>query len=215
MAKQQVMVVGLGRFGSAVARELQALGHEVLGIDSDESNVNEIAPDVTHAVQLDASDEEALRAAGAADFEVAVVAMSSNAQASIFATMALKRLGVAHIVAKAGSALHGSILERVGADRVVYPEREMGIDVAHTIAAPNVLDHIDLPGTFSVQKISASPSMVGRTVGELELPARHRVTPLVLVKADRIYINPGPERVDEGDSLVVVGQDDRLERLGR
>ena len=124
--KYQVLVIGLGRFGTAAARELMDLGQEVLAIDSDEDKVNEIAPDVTHAVQLDASDEDALRAAGAGDFEHAIVAISSSAEASIFATMALKNLGVGNVIAKAGTTLHGSILERVGADRVVYPEREMG-----------------------------------------------------------------------------------------
>ncbi len=215
MKRQQVIVVGLGRFGSAVARELQVLGHEVLGVDQDESNVNEIAPDVTHAIQLDASDEDALRAAGASDFSVAVVAMSSNAQASIFATMALKKLGVANVISKAGSELHGSILERVGADRVVYPEREMGIDVAHTIAAPHVLDYIDLAPAFGIQKMRPPESMVGRTLRELDLPGRHGVTLLALARGERIVVNPEPsERVEEDDALVVAGPDDRLERLG-
>ena len=214
MKQQQVMVVGLGRFGSAVARELQALGHEVLGIDSDESNVNEIAPDVTHAVQLDASDEEALRAAGAADFEVAVVAMSSNAQASIFATMALKRLGVGHIVAKAGSALHGSILERVGADRVVYPEREMGVQVAHTHNIPNVIDYLDVAPNFGVEKIAPPQRFIGRTLGELDLPRHIGLTVIAIRRGDRVTVNPHPsERVGAGDELVLIGPDDRLERL--
>ncbi|MDP8911569.1 MAG: TrkA family potassium uptake protein [Actinomycetota bacterium] len=215
MKRQQVIVVGLGRFGSAVARELQALGHEVLGVDQDESNVNEIARDVTHAIQLDASDEDALRAAGAGDFNVAVVAMSSNVEASIFATMALKKLGVANVIAKAAGELHGSILERVGADRVVYPEREMGIDVAHTIAAPEVLDYIDLAPDFGIQKMRPPASIVGRTLRELDLSGRHGVTLLALRRDERIVLNPeASERIEEGDELVIAGPDDRLERLG-
>src|SRR5688572_13142989 len=111
--KQSVLVIGLGRFGSAAALELMALGHEVLAVDIDEAVVNGIAPDVTHAAQLDASDEKALRAVGAAEFTSAIVAISSATEASIFATMALRNLGVNSIVAKAATELHGAILARV------------------------------------------------------------------------------------------------------
>ena len=110
---EQVIVVGLGRFGAAAARTLHALGHEVLAVDGAEEVVNDIAPDVTHAVQADASDENALRALGAQNFDTAVVAMSSNIEASIFATLALKRLGVGTVIAKAANEIHGEILERV------------------------------------------------------------------------------------------------------
>ena len=142
--KHSVLVIGLGRFGMAAARELMALGHEVLAIDADEALVNDIAPEVTHAIQLDASDEDAVRAAGASDFQHAIVAISTNTEASIFATMALKNLGVANVIAKASSALHGSILSRVGADRVVYPEREMGQRVSHTFSIRSVMS-LDQP----------------------------------------------------------------------
>ena len=142
--KQSVLVIGLGRFGSAAARELMALGHEVLAVDRDEALVNDIAPDVTHAVQADASDGDALRAIGAADFAHAIVAISSAAEPSIFATMSLKNLGVGNIIAKAGTSLHGSILERVGATRVVYPEREMGARVAHSFGTRQVVDYLDI-----------------------------------------------------------------------
>src|SRR5688572_9306913 len=108
--KHSVMVIGLGRFGSAAARELMALGHEVLAIDSDEARVNDLAPEVTHAIQLDASDDEALKGVGAAEFDHAIVAISTATEASIFATMALKNLGVGNIIAKAATILHGSIL---------------------------------------------------------------------------------------------------------
>jgi trk system potassium uptake protein TrkA len=131
VARQQVMVIGLGRFGSALARELERLGHEVLAVDAGEQQVNEIAPHVTHALQLDASDEKALREVGAEQFATAIVAISSAAEASIFATMVLKRLGVRNVIAKAGDQLHADILTMVGADRVVLPEHETGQRLAH------------------------------------------------------------------------------------
>ena len=209
-----MLVIGLGRFGSALARELQRLGHEVLAIDSSESVVNEIAPEVTHALQLDATDENALRAAGAGEFPTAMVAISSDTEASIFAAMALKRLGVATVIAKAGTELHGAILERVGADRVVYPEREMGVQVAHTHSIPNVIDYLNVAPNFGVEKVAPPAKFVGRTLGELDLPRQLGLTPIAIRRGDRVTVNPHPmERVGDGDELVLIGPDDRLGRL--
>ena len=211
---QQVIVVGLGRFGSAAARELAKLGHEVLAVDASESVINEIAAEVTHAVQADASDEDALRALGAGQFQTAVVAMSSSVEASIFATMALKRLGVAHVIAKASTELHGAILERIGADRVVYPEREAGTDVAHTLRIPDVQDYIDLAPGFGAAKIRAPREFVGRTLGELDLTGRYKVTVMALARRDTIKVNPHrDERITEGDFLLMVGHDDQFAKL--
>ncbi len=162
MAGEQVMVIGLGRFGSAVARELERLGHQVLAVDRAEQRVNEIASDVTHALQLDAADEEALRAASAGDFPTAIVAISSDAEPSIFATMVLKRLGVRTVIAKAGSLLHGEILSRVGADRVVFPERETGLRLAHSFNVPNVIDYLDVAPSFGIEKIRPPKAFIGR-----------------------------------------------------
>jgi trk system potassium uptake protein TrkA len=212
---EQVIVVGLGRFGSAVARELHRLGHEVLAVDASEQTINEIAPEVTHAIQLDASDERALRAAGAADFNTAVVAMSSAVEASIFATMALKRLGVPTVIAKASGALHGAILERIGADRVVYPEREAGVDVAHTFRIANIVDYIDLAPGFGVAKISVPATLVGRTLRDVDLAGKFKVTAIALRRGAQVTVNPHrDERLQDGDELVLVGQDDQLALVG-
>lgn len=211
---QQVIVVGLGRFGSAAARELEALGHEVLAVDVNEGVINEIAAEVTHAVQADASDEDALRALGAGHFQNAVVAMSSSVEASIFATMALKRLGVPRVIVKASTALHGAILERIGADRVVYPESEAGADVAHTLLIPEVLDYIDLAPRFGVAKISVPAAFVGRTLRELDLGTRFKVTTLALVQGAAVEVNPHrDEPLREGDYLLLIGNDDELAKV--
>jgi trk system potassium uptake protein len=214
MAGQQVMVIGLGRFGSAVARELERLGHQVLAVDNDEATINELASDVTHAMQLNASDEEALRSAGASDFRHAIVAVSSDAESSIFATMALKRLGVPNVIAKAGSQLHGEILARVGADRVVYPERELGQRLAHTFSVPNVIDYLDVAPQFGIEKIRPPASFLGKTLGELDLRQRLGLTPVALRRGDRVFVNPArEERVAEGDELILIGRDDKLDLL--
>jgi trk system potassium uptake protein TrkA len=214
MAGEQVMVIGLGRFGSALARELERLGNEVLAIDRSEEAVNDLAPHVTHALQLDASDEDALRAAGAADFRNAIVAISSQTEASIFATMALKRLGVRHVIAKAGSQLHGEILARIGADRVVFPERETGERLAHTFSVPNVIDYLDVGPHFGIEKIRPPKGFIGRTLGELDLKTRHGLTPIALRRGRSVLINPArEEKVREGDELILIGRDDGLDLL--
>jgi trk system potassium uptake protein len=212
--KHSVIVIGLGRFGAAAAREMMALGHEVLAIDHSEAKVNEIAPDVTHAVELDASDEHALRDVGAGDFEHAIVAISSNTEASIFATMALKSLGVRNVVAKAATTLHGRILERVGASRVVYPEREMGGSVAHSFSIPHVLDYIDVAPRFGIVKVKPPASWLGKTLRELDIPTRLSLTPIALRRGTNVTVNPHrDERIEEKDELILMGLDEKLELL--
>ena len=214
MAGQQVVVIGLGRFGSSVARELERLGHQVLAIDRNEQRVNDLAPDVTHALELDASDEEALRGAGAGDFNTAIVAISSDAEPSIFATMVLKRLGVRNVIAKAGSLLHGEILARVGADRVVFPERETGLRLAHSFNVPNVIDYLDVAPSFGIEKIRPPKSFIGRTLGELNLKDGLELTPIALRRGQKVFVNPArDERVAEGDELILIGKDEKLSQL--
>lgn len=212
--KSSILVVGLGRFGAAAARELERLGNEVLAIDRSEAIINEIAPDVTHAVQLDASDEQALRSVGAGEFNYAIVAISSATEASIFATMALKNLGVGHVIAKAATELHGAILERVGADRVVYPEREMGTRVAHSIAIPDVIDYLDVAPRFGIVKVRPPDSFVGRTLKDLDLPGRLQISPIVLRRGSDVTFNPHRDMVIEaGDELIMMGSDASLEKM--
>ena len=214
MASEGVMVIGLGRFGLALARELERLGHEVMAVDRNEQRVNDIAPDVTHALQLDASEEDALRAAGAADFNTAIVAISSDAEPSIFATMVLKRLGVRTVIAKAGSILHGEILARVGADRVVFPERETGLRLAHSFNVPNVIDYLDVAPNFGIEKIRPPKSFIGKTLGELDLKGRLGLTPIALRRAQQVFVNPArEERVADGDELILIGRDEKLDQL--
>ena len=175
--KHSVLVIGLGRFGTAAARELMRLGHDVLAVDSDEAAVNEIAPEVTQALQLDAADLEALKGIGAGEFDHAIVAISGQGEPSVFATMALKQLGVGNVVSKAGTPLHGAILERVGADRVVFPEREMGVRIAHLFAYPNVIDYVDVAPGFGLVVVRPPAEFVGRSLRELDLGGRFQLTP--------------------------------------
>lgn len=214
--KHSVLVIGLGRFGTGAVRELMRLGHEVLAVDADEARVNDVAPEVTHAVQLDATDLDALKGIGAGEFDHAIVAISGAAEPSIFATMALKQLGVGNIVAKAGTTLHGAILERVGADRVVYPEREMGARVAHLFPYRHVIDYMDVAPGFGIVMLGARDAFAGRTIGELDLPAKYRLSPVGLRRGDKVTVNPHrDERLVAGDQLILLGLDVGLEQLER
>jgi trk system potassium uptake protein TrkA len=214
MLKTSVLVIGLGRFGASAARELMSLGHEVLAVDSNESTINEIASEVTHALQLDAADEAALRAIGAGEFDHAIVAISSAVEASVFATMSLKTLGVSNVIAKAGSELHGQILRRVGADRVVYAEREMGQRVAHSFAVSDVVDYLDVAPRFGIMKVRPPQGWHGRTLKDLDLSGRLQLTPVALRRGDAVTVNPSrDETIATGDELILIGRDDRLEEL--
>jgi trk system potassium uptake protein TrkA len=212
--KRSVLVVGLGRFGTAAALELMRLGHEVLAVDLDEARVNDVSRDVTHAAQLDATDDDALRSVGAGDFEHAIVAISGNAEASIFAAMALKTQGVRNVVAKAGTPLHAAILSRVGADRVVFAEGEAGRELAHTFAIPAVLDYLDVATRFGIARVRPPASIVGRRVGDLEALPRLRLTAIALTHGEEVIVNPGPDQsIEPGDELILIGLDEALERL--
>ena len=154
MKINQFVIIGLGRFGSSLGEELVKLGYEVLGVDRDEEKVQELSHILTHAVVADATEEEVLRSIGARNFDCGVVAIGDDIQASILATILLKDLGVKKVVAKAVSDLHGRVLERVGVDRIIYPERDMGIRVAHQLVSPNLLDYIELSKKYTIAELA-------------------------------------------------------------
>lgn len=208
------MVVGVGRFGSAVARELERLGNEVLAVDRDSRAIEDIADDVTSAVSADVTVPETLQELGAADFDAAVVAIGADERSSILATVVLKRLGVRRIVAKAQNPLHGEILSMIGADRVILPESEAGTRVAHTLAMPMLVkEYFDVGPGYGLAKLDMS-AFAGKTLAELELRARYGVTPLFLRRKERVLVNPHEtERIEPGDELTVAGRDELLEKL--
>jgi trk system potassium uptake protein TrkA len=212
--RRQVAVLGLGRFGSAVARELTRLGHDVLAIDRDEKTVQSIADEVTHAVQADVADPEALEALGLADFDTAVVAASSTLEASIMATVLLRRLGVRRIIAKAAHELHGSILEQVGAMRVVYPERETGFRVAHSFHASGVQDYLDVAPGYGIARVNVAASWAGKSIGELNFRRSCNLTVIAVTREGQVILHPASsETLRTGDQLIVAGLDEDLERL--
>lgn len=207
-------VIGLGRFGSSVAKTLSAMGYEVMAVDNDEMRVQEISHVVTHAVQADATDEDAMRALGVRNADCAVVSIGQNIQASILSTLLLKGLGVPYVAAKAQNELHGRVLDKVGADRVIYPERDMGVRVARNLVSSNLLDYLELSPDYSILETVASQRVVGKTLGELNLRARHGISIIAIRRGSDINLSPGADDVIlEGDTLVMMGRIDQLDKL--
>lgn len=203
---KQFLVIGLGRFGSSVATALARSGHEVLAIDTNEEVAQKLNGIVTHVVVADTTDEDTLKALGVRNFDVAVVAIGSNIQANIFTTLLLKNLGVPFIVAKALNDLHGKMLEKIGADRVVYPEYDMGQRVAHNIVTSNVLEYIELSPNVGIVEIGVPRSLIGKTLIEADLRARFEVNVVAIKRDDQVIVPPQPDaQIEKGDILVVVG----------
>lgn len=211
----QVLVVGLGRFGSGVAMELIDLGFEVLGVDTDGRRVQKLADDLTHVLEADTTDPEVLTQIGARDFDNAVVGIGSDIEASILTTAALADLGVPNIIAKAVTTAHGRILERVGADIVVYPEHEMGRRVAHLVGG-SIIDWFQLDASFAMVETEAPRALLGRTLAELELRAHHGVTVVCVKPGDQGFTYATADTVlEEGDVLVVAGPSKECEAFAR
>ncbi len=207
-------IIGMGRFGRSVATTLRQLGHEVLIIDKDEDRLRRVADDVTHAVQLDSTDEEALRSVGITNFDAVVVAIGAGIQESILTTLLLKELGCKRVVTKAASEQQAKVLERIGADMVVRPERDMGTRLAHTLVSPSVLDYFEVSPTFSIEELGIPERLAGRTLGQLDLKARFGVSVLLIRRDSQLLIAPAPDTVLlSGDVLIVVGENRQLSRL--
>ncbi len=212
--KKQFAVIGLGRFGGSVAQTLSDMGYEVLAIDRSEQRIQDFANVVTHAVEADSTDENVLKALGIRNFDIAVVSIGENIQASILTTLILKELGVGKIVVKAQNDLHGKVLFKIGADKVVYPERDMGIRVVHNLISPNILDIIELADDYSIVEISAGDFFAGKTLMELDIRAKFGCNVMAIKSGDNINIAPlATDVIQKGDVLVVIGHNNDLQQL--
>ena len=210
-----VLVVGLGRFGGALAETLVGLGHEVLAVDTDAKRVQDYSGRLTSVVEANSTSADALRQIGAADFSRAVVAIGADIEASILTVGALVDLGVQHVWAKAMTTAHGRILERVGATRVVFPERDMGERVAHMVTG-RMLDYIELDEAFALVETVAPQDLVGRTLGQTRVRHKHGVTVVCIKPPGGSFTYATAETlVDEGALLVVAGTCDRAERFAK
>ena len=208
------MVIGLGRFGSQVARELCRLGCQVLAVDMDSDLVSQIANDVTHAVVADGQDKEVLRALGAKEFDCAIVAIGDDLAASVLITMNLKELGVPQIICKAHGDTHRRVLEKLGADRVVIPEKEQADRLARSLSSHNLLDYIELSEEYGIVEVPAPGSWKGKSLKELNVRAKLGVNILAIRRGGKINVSPGADfTFEDQDVVVVLGDSAALKRV--
>ncbi|MGB2926863.1 MAG: TrkA family potassium uptake protein [Limnothrix sp.] len=213
---RQFAVIGLGRFGRAVCEKLHDMGYEVLGTDINEKLVAKVVSDkiVSHAIQLDSTEVTALRQAGVFEFDTVIVAIGNYLQESIVTTLNVKEGGVEHVVAKASSEVHGKLLKRVGADRIVYPEYEAGSALAMTLTRPSILDRFDIDNKHCIVEIRTPEIFHGKTLAELSLRANYGVNVLAVGSDDNFEINPSPEqRLDKSLMMMVIGTNEAIRRL--
>lgn len=208
-----VAVIGLGRFGGALARELVETGREVLGIDSDERRVQDMASVLTHVVQADTTSEEALRELGVADFDSAVVAIGADLEASILTASVLIQIGVPQVWAKATSESHGRILSQLGVHHVVFPDNDMGKRVAHMVGGDQ-LDYVEIDSGFVMAKTRAVSAFEGKTLEQLGLRREYGIIVVATSHQDAAYNAATPSTtIEKGDFMIVAGPKDRIEEF--
>ncbi len=224
---KQFVVIGLGRFGSSIARALSEKKFEVLAIDENEDRVKEMEGVVSQAVVMDATDEKGLNELGVADFDTAIVSMGETVEDSIMITLTLKEMGIRQVIAKAKSVLHSKILKKVGADRIIFPEREMAEKIAESLASPKIFDFIELSKTHGIIEMVVPKKMVNKSLGELKLRDKYRVSVIAIKRKvpysksdgstdfkDDVIIGPGGnDEIISGDLLILLGKNVDLEKI--
>ena len=212
---KQIAILGLGRFGRALARTLVEMGHDVMGVDANEAVVEKMAPVLTNCVQADVMDEQTLLSLGVTNFDIVVVGIgNSDMQASIFTTLMLKEMGVEHVVCKVSSNKHARILLKLGADRVVYPERDMGMRFAHSTAQSDVLEFIELSEEYSMMEINAPKYLIGKSLKESDVRSKYNINIVAIKRGKKIMVNPSPDAVlEQGDVLLAIGETKALTKL--
>lgn len=211
---KQYIVIGCGRFGSALAKKMCQLGNEVMVIDKNRDIIENIADEVTHTAILDVTDENDLKSIGLGNFDVAIVAISSDIKASIMATIMAKELGVSKVVCKAKDELEAKVLYKVGADKVVFPERDMGIRVAYNLVSDNILDQINLDPEYSIMEIVTPTKWIGKTIIELNLRAAYDVTVLAIKTSSGLKVMPSPNYcMKEGNILIIIGNINNINEI--
>lgn len=210
--KKQYAVIGLGRFGTSIARRLHEAGQEVLGIDIDEEKVEDAIAYVTDGVISDSTEEKALSSLDITNFDCVIVAIGDDIQASILTCMLLKNLGIQKIIAKAIGKRHGQVLGAIGVDLIIYPERDMGERVANQLLSPNTLDYIELSKDHNLEEVITPSKMIGKNLRELDVRAKFNVSVIAIIrKGDMIIVSPSPEELlQKEDILVTIGSKNDL-----
>lgn len=204
-------VIGCGRFGTTIAKTLSDLGNEVLAVDRDQEAVSELSDCVTYAVQADVMDDTALKELGLSNFDVAIISIGSNLEASVMSTLLAKEMGVSIVIAKAHSELHGKVLEKIGADKIIYPERDMASRVAHNLTSRNILDYIELSSDYSILEVTALDKWKNKSLNDLNLRNKYGVNVIAIRNQEGINISPTSEDIiKENDVLVIIGRNEEI-----
>lgn len=212
--KKQFVVIGLGRFGRSVAVYLEMNGCDVMAIDEDEKKVNAISEYVTSAMCLDISNEEAVKELGLSNFDGAVVSIVRNLEKAVLATFCLKEYGISQVIVEAYDEMQGKILTKVGADQIIYPEHEMGLHIANTLAYDNFLDLIELSEDYTIADIKTPAAWVGKNLIELNLRAKYDVNIIAIKNQEDMKVTPSADvRLKEDDILMILGENDTLKKL--
>ena len=212
--KKEFAVIGLGRFGGSICQSLSEEGLEVMVIDVDEDKVNEFANIASHAVVGDTTDETVLKSIGIRNFDHVIVAIGDNIQASILTTIILKELGVKDITVKATNDYHEKVLSKIGADRIVHPERDMGRRIAHKIVSNNVLDYLELSDEHSIVEIVANQRLHGHSIIDLDIRVRYGINIVAIKRNKDIIVSPqANEVIQKNDILIVIGADADINRF--
>ena len=212
--RKEFVVIGLGRFGGSIVRELISQGANVMAIDSSQERVDDFAQIATQAVVADTTDEAVIKSLGLWNFEHVIVAIGEDIQSSILTTLILKELGVPQITAKANNDYHEKVLRKIGADFVVHPERDMGIRIANNMLSNNVLDYLELSDKHSIMEIRVSDRIAGRSLVDLDIRAKYDINIVGIKRGEHILISPSPtDPILIGDILLVIGADVDINRF--
>lgn len=211
---KQFVVFGIGRFGTSLCKTLCDLGHEVLAVDGRENAISDIAPFVTQAIQMDATDEDALKKIGLRNFDAAVISIGDNVRDSILVSLLCKEAGVKYVISKATDELHAKVLRKVGVDRVIFPERDMGVRVAKSLISPNVLDLIALTDDYSIESIRVPAAWAGKTVHEIDVRRKYGITVLLIQRGGEVIIEHLSDVKLQGtDVMMLLGDKRDVERI--
>lgn len=214
--KKSFAVIGLGRFGRNVARDLARMGQEVLAIDKSEELVRLVQDDVTQAVQADTTDERVLQQLEIREYDAVIVAIGDDIRASVLTTLLCKEQGVRRLIAKAFDDMHQKILEKTGADQVIQPEKEAGLRLARSLAQDNLLNYLELSGDTSLREVNVPARWIDKTLKELRLRNEYKISVLALRRGGALIVPPEPDDpLQAGDVLLLLGQNDRLDRISR
>jgi trk system potassium uptake protein TrkA len=211
---KQFLIIGLGRFGSSVAKALYRAGHQVMAVDNNMNLVESIKDKVTHSAQVDVTSELAVKNLGFNNFDTVVVAIGTNIEASILVTLTAKEEGAKYIVAKASSESHAKVLNKIGADKIVFPEKDMGERVAYNIISSRILDYIELSQDYSIMELSPLSEWQGKSLGQLNMRKRYGINVLAIKHENKINVSPKAEDlIKEEDIIIAIGENEDLKKI--